>query len=525
MKRKLKLLLVLTCLFMLGGCGKSEGGEPKDEIVTATEAEESTIGEGLATPIPDTHESKSNVSESTDVPDRVEVEDIPKEKPTSDSTSTDLAKELIDKQSKDVECGCIGLNLISDITMASDYEGEEIEESINIEIDLTVDFDKDTYAIDGYLGANIFDDNQVIALKQYMQIGDTYYVTYDYDSEEDEWYGWKESIEYNTLDIGTILNVFSSDIFKDLTLESTGDEYIVKGTIDYKSLNNSTELDLSDFNLEDLDEDILALVATMTFDKDTEVIKSIEFGIDYNTVVVNDFAEMYGINDLSVDNFSFVITFEHLGDESFVVEIPVDIIENTSLFDYTVPNQDVIGEDTHETYEDDSLGLLEDMGTFKIDGVSYTVGDFTLGDFLTDGWAIDNKWSSVYAGDMIPANTEVEVSLKNESMHVIWFDVVVKNNSDSDIAVESCDVIGVYLDETLGIKSLNLPCTLRFFDSYSVIKNCFGEADDESYYSYVMANDYEGEATSYVWNYDDYIVECIIVDGTGLYKVFIKYVG
>lgn len=411
------------------------------------------------------------------------------------------AESLIDNALKDVENMECEMNM--SIQMEVSVSGMSVEMGMKVSADMEtskeVAHTTTTVSMD-MLGMEMEEEVENYAVVD----GDTV-ITYTYDSNYDKWY-YEES-DYDEDDEQEL----SSDMFKDIEMEKTDDGYVVTGLVEdveevLGDASDATTEALID-GLKDVD-----VIATFNFNKDKEIeALSIVFDVDED--------EEYEIEDLgSVSISEMEISIEYKSLDADEVELPKDVKNNAveaseltsdSYGDY----EDVyaVDEDTEELAP---IGGIEgtnpptvDNVSFVINGTELKLGEFTLEDVKSLGYAVDDFNDTEGEEYYINAGDYQDISLYDDNICSCY--IYFKNNTDGALDILECDIAGFDFDQSYEMQyEGGVHCDFSILGinagtSYGDAEAILGTPDDytaygtEMVYYYYFDNNYDAQLVLY----------------------------
>ena len=201
------------------------------------------------------------------------------------------------------------------------YPTESTPMNFKIALDANAKANEKVAYIDGNVDLNLFGFSQKIPTKSYSDLDNN--VIYTYNENSDSW--TKTENKSSKIDFEKINTKLSNDVFEDLKLEDSKKDdsvYTVTGTISMdklKDLYGDVADDILDTESDTLDMSKMKFDVKMTFDKDSKLIKSMDYTIDSSSLD----SDQYTIND-----FSISIVFNQFNGVN--VSIPDDVVNNAT---------------------------------------------------------------------------------------------------------------------------------------------------------------------------------------------------
>ena len=191
--------------------------------------------------------------------------------------------------------------------------------------------------ISGNVEAGLFGMTYNVKVENYTDAKNG--VSYSYDSESDAWVKSDLEDDSDSLDLETLKQYVSSDIFEDLVLVNEKDKkaetYEVTGTISYDSI-----ADLLGDKVDDgFEPKGMTLDAAMNFDRKTKQLETMKVSVDPDSM---------NTDVLDINEFSITVTINSL--EDVKLEIPKDVKDNAI-------------EEGSSTIDDDDF-LIDDMEVY-----------------------------------------------------------------------------------------------------------------------------------------------------------------
>ena len=190
--------------------------------------------------------------------------------------------------------------------MTAELDGETLDYTLYSNYSYK-EYDETSYT-GGSISASV--DDEVLSVEYYSIYKDGYTTVYSKSSDE-------PGVWHKTTGSGKRRSYLGSTHFRELALEETDDQYIIKGQIKYAFLNQNLFGVIIPYGFEEAELSTL-LDMTMYFDKETKAFKS--YYIDFTPVLQGK-----TVNGISTYN-SYTLNVTMDGYESGTLEIPDEVV-------------------------------------------------------------------------------------------------------------------------------------------------------------------------------------------------------
>lgn len=295
----------------------------------------------------------------------------------------------------------VSLNLDMDVDASSLFGSDtDADTTMNFAIDLdcNVQSTKDVAHTEGKATVSFFGTKTKVNVENYSDIENE--VAYNYDEDSDTW--TKSDLDSSSFDFSSVTNELNVELFDNLTLaeqKSKDDNYTVTGTITYKKLEKllGDELDSLTENMDDdtLDLSKLSFDVTMTFAKDTKLIKTMSYTVN---------PEAFDSDDCTINKMEISIkvnNFNKVND----LEVPKDVKENA-------------------VEEDSSFGGFEDDldSSFGVDSTETTTDSQSTQTTQSTETSDDSTLAQIYLNKDYAYQDDLEALMINYYPNIKNFD-------------------------------------------------------------------------------------------------------
>lgn len=454
MKTRKVLALILSAMLVIGlfaGCGES--GESKDTKAVSIEEvkEESTAAvseKSEAAPAEEKSEAAPAEEKSEPASEAKEAEAAPEaaEAPEEDVTAESLLNGYYDAAA-DIEKIAFNMKLNADIFMAAMGQ----ESAVKMSMDVEFKTDGENSYMKGSMENESDGEKETSEVEQYIIQEDGKQVTYSYDADLESWSKYESDGATITKELIPVVNPSG------LTLDDSGDQYVVSGPVDMGELMENAGETFSELfsGLVGAIDSGLAGAADLEFrfNKETKALESVT--MDMASVLEDTFKAMlsglFADSEAQLSEEDMASLFE-LKINSF--ELIVDDINIDDSIEIVLPD-DAKGADKTEEPDDGELlpGVTDDSEELSIEladsfefkeeyknvfynGHEYQVDKMTIADFLKDNkleLEEDYKDVVVEAG-----NSDFGMTYLNDDFDSITF--FVRNTSDKDLPITECSL-------------------------------------------------------------------------------------
>ena len=251
------------------------------------------------------------------------------------------------------EVASLDANVVFDLDMdvdASSLIGSDSDTDTTMNLAVSLDCDvqstKDVAHTDGKATVAFFGTKTKVDIESYTDIENE--TAYTYDKDSDSWV--KSDLDSSSFGFNNLSDKFSADLFDNLTLaerKSKNDDYVVTGTIAYKSIKDFVGEELENLSdstgTDDLDLDKLSFDVTMNFDKDSKLVKSMTYTVD---------TKAFNSDDYTINKFEITTTVNSVNknnDLSIPKDVEKNAVEKDSSFGVEDDLDNQFGVDTSET--------------------------------------------------------------------------------------------------------------------------------------------------------------------------------
>ena len=264
------------------------------------------------------------------------------------------AENLLSNAFGSDEVASLDANVVFDLDMdvdASSLIGSDSDTDTTMNLTVSLDCDvqstKDVAHTDGKATVAVFGTKTKVDIESYTDIENE--TAYTYDKDSDSWV--KSDLDSSSFGFNNLSDKFSADLFDNLTLaerKSKNDDYVVTGTIAYKSIKDFVGEELENLSdstgTDDLDLDKLSFDVTMNFDKDSKLVKSMTYTVD---------TKAFNSGDYTINKFEITTTVNSVNknnDLSIPKDVEKNAVEKDSSFGGVEDDLDSkFGVDTSET--------------------------------------------------------------------------------------------------------------------------------------------------------------------------------
>ena len=264
------------------------------------------------------------------------------------------AENLLSNAFGSDEVASLDANVVFDLDMdvdASSLIGSDSDTDTTMNLTVSLDCDvqstKDVAHTDGKATVAVFGTKTKVDIESYTDIENE--TAYTYDKDSDSWV--KSDLDSSSFGFNNLSDKFSADLFDNLTLaerKSKNDDYVVTGTIAYKSIKDFVGEELENLSdstgTDDLDLDKLSFDVTMNFDKDSKLVKSMTYTVD---------TKAFNSDDYTINKFEITTTVNSVNknnDLSIPKDVEKNAVEKDSSFGGVEDDLDSkFGVDTSET--------------------------------------------------------------------------------------------------------------------------------------------------------------------------------
>lgn len=346
--------------------------------------------------------------------------------------------------------------------------------NITLDADCNAKAANDLAYISGNVEAGFFGMTYNVKVENYTDAKNG--VSYSYDSDSDVWVKSDLEDDSDSLDLETLKQYTSSDIFENLVLVNEKDKkaetYEVTGTISYDSIADLLG-DKVDDMFSGFDPKGMTLDATMNFDRKTKQLETMKVSVDPDSM---------NSDVLDINEFSITVTINSLKDVK--LEIPKDVKDNAIEEGSSTIDDDDFLIDDMEVYpewsetEDDEFGMedSESEAAESENQTSQSTDDQTLAQFYfeTDDLSFSDVKEILSAyynqiGDMDPqAIASFATFMNNYTFDT--FDATLDTYEDwaseDKIALAIMYDIGIVDDELLSEHNVSLDSVKSYIGIY-----------------------------------------------------------
>lgn len=272
------------------------------------------------------------------------------------------AESLLSNAFGTKEVTSLDANVVFDLDMdvdASSLIGSDSDTDTTMNFAVSLDCDvqstKDVAHTDGKATVAVFGTKTKVDIESYTDIENE--TAYTYDKDSDSWV--KSDLDSSSFGFNNLSDKFSVDLFDNLTLaerKSKNDDYVVTGTIAYKSIKDFVGEELENLSdstgTDDLDLDKLSFDVTMNFDKDSKLVKSMTYTVD---------TKAFNSDDYTINKFEITTTVNSVNKNNDL-SIPKDVEKNAVEKDSSFGGveDDLDSKFGVDTSEDTTEATLED---------------------------------------------------------------------------------------------------------------------------------------------------------------------
>lgn len=238
------------------------------------------------------------------------------------------AENLLSNAFGSDEVASLDANVVFDLDMdvdASSLMGSDSDADTTMNFAVNLDCDvqstKDVAHTEGKATVAFFGTKTKVDIESYTDIENE--TAYTYDKDSDSWV--KSDLDSSSFGFNNLSDKFSADLFDNLTLaerKSKNDDYVVTGTIAYKSIKDFVGEELENLSnstgTDDLDLDKLSFDVTMNFDKDSKLVKSMTYTVD---------TKAFNSDDYTINKFEITTTVNSVNKNNDL-SIPKDVEKN-----------------------------------------------------------------------------------------------------------------------------------------------------------------------------------------------------
>lgn len=263
------------------------------------------------------------------------------------------------------------LDLGAEVDM-SELTGEDASMNMDITADINMKSSEDVSYMEGNVGINLFGMSMDEAIKAYTVNDNSEITTYTYNTENDCWY--KSEGESNSLIDTDSVTTLDTTMFSNLTMdEVTKDsmEYVLRGSVDFADLSNKLGMTTEDLfegvNTNGVNMDEFKFDTVLTFDKETKLMKSMDFDINTDSIEMEE----------GIEFTKFKMTLKINKINGVDISVPSDIIENAVEELETGLDVPMNGEFTEEIEEESTSEPSTETSTLAqyVLGVDYAYED------------------------------------------------------------------------------------------------------------------------------------------------------
>lgn len=238
------------------------------------------------------------------------------------------AENLLSNAFGSDEVTSLDANVVFDLDMdvdASSLMGSDSDADTTMNFAVNLDCDvqstKNVAHTEGKATVAFFGTKTKVDIESYTDIENE--TAYTYDKDSDSWV--KSDLDSSSFGFNNLSDKFSADLFDNLTLaerKSKNDDYVVTGTIAYKSIKDFVGEELENLSdstgTDDLDLDKLSFDVTMNFDKDSKLVKSMTYTVD---------TKAFNSDDYTINKFEITTTVNSVNKNNDL-SIPKDVEKN-----------------------------------------------------------------------------------------------------------------------------------------------------------------------------------------------------
>lgn len=238
------------------------------------------------------------------------------------------AENLLSNAFGSDEVASLDANVVFDLDMDVDASSlmssdSDADTTMNFAVNLNCDVQstKDVAHTEGKATVAFFGTKTKVDIESYTDIENE--TAYTYDKDSDSWV--KSDLDSSSFGFNNLSDKFSADLFDNLTLaerKSKNDDYVVTGTIAYKSIKDFVGEELENLSnstgTDDLDLDKLSFDVTMNFDKDSKLVKSMTYTVD---------TKAFNSDDYTINKFEITTTVNSVNKNNDL-SIPKDVEKN-----------------------------------------------------------------------------------------------------------------------------------------------------------------------------------------------------
>ena len=294
---------------------------------------------------------------------------------TGCGTKTPTPDELLQNAWGTDEVESVDMDLVLDLGAKvdmSELTGEDASMNMDITADINMKSSEDVSYMEGNVGINLFGMSMDEAIKAYTVNDNSEITTYTYNAENDCWY--KSEGESNSLIDTDSVTTLDTTMFSNFTMdEVTKDsmEYVLRGSVDFADLSNKLGMTTEDLfegvNTNGVNMDEFKFDTVLTFDKETKLMKSMDFDINTDSIEMEEGTEFT----------KFKMTLKINKINGVDIDIPSDIIENAVDELETGLDVPMNGEFTEEAEEESTSESSTESATLAqyVLGVDYAYED------------------------------------------------------------------------------------------------------------------------------------------------------
>lgn len=238
------------------------------------------------------------------------------------------AESLLSNAFGSEEVASLDANVVFDLDMDVDASSlmdsdSDADTTMNFAVNLDCDVQstKDVAHTEGKATVAFFGTKTKVDIESYTDIENE--TAYTYNKDSDSWV--KSDLDSSSFGFNNLSDKFSADLFDNLTLaerKSKNDDYVVTGTIAYKSIKDFVGEELENLSestgTDDLDLDKLSFDVIMNFDKDSKLVKSMTYSVD---------TKAFDSDDYTINKFEIITTVNSVNKNNNL-SIPKDVEKN-----------------------------------------------------------------------------------------------------------------------------------------------------------------------------------------------------
>lgn len=385
------------------------------------------------------------------------------------------AESLLSNAFGSEEVASLDANVVFDLDMDVDASSlmdsdSDTDTTMNLAVSLDCDVQstKDVAHTEGKATVTVFGTKTKVDIESYTDIKNE--TAYTYNKDSDSWV--KSDLDSSSFGFNNLSDKLSADLFDNLTLaerKSKDDDYVVTGTIAYKSIKDFVGEELENLSestgTDDLDLDKLSFDVTINFDKDSKLVKSMIYSID---------TKVFDSDDYTINKFEITTTVNSVNKNNNL-SIPKDVEKNAVEKDSSFGG---VENDLDTDFGVDTSNETTSESTSEATSESISDSDKTLAQMYLEK-------DYVYQDDLEGVLVNYYPNIKNLDSGVMTSLITFFNNYTADEFANYLDVydywsdnekialailydIGIVDDETLSTFSISTVDIQSYVNNYVV---------------------------------------------------------